>query len=40
MKHQKEMNEKVAVERELSLLIETTLRLEEDLNSLTGMDEE
>lgn len=37
---QKEMNEKVVVEKELSLLMETTLRLEEDLNSFVEEDKE
>ena len=37
---QKEMSEKVVVEKELSLLMETTLRLEEDLNSFVEEDEE
>lgn len=40
MTYQKEMNEKITIEKELSLLMETTLKLEEDLNSFTGIDEE
>ncbi len=33
------MNEKIAVEKELSSLIEVTLKLEEDLRSFIGMEE-
>jgi len=40
MMAQKRMDEQALVERELSLLMETTLRLEEDLNSFTKIDEE
>lgn len=34
MKDQMEMKEKADVEKELSLLMETTLRLEDELNSV------
>lgn len=34
MKDQMEMKEKTDVEKELSLLMETTLRLEDELNSV------
>lgn len=34
------MNEKLVVERELSSLMTTTLRLEDDLNSLSESDNE
>jgi hypothetical protein len=36
MKKQKEMKEEDFVKRELSLLMETTLRLEDELNSITN----
>ena len=38
MKDQMEMKEKADVEKELSLLMETTLRLEDELNSVINYE--